>query len=182
MSRSTVADGRTTRGRLSRALTLGAAAVILSQPVGATAVPEPRQGAAAAVVLDAAQIVALLAGRNLEGVYSDATRWAESYADDRTLTYRDRLGQWTGDWSIAMGRFCTFYRDQGINGGCFLVAKRGNNCFDFYTVDPAFRPLATIDDINAGRNWTARGWFVETESSCPPDENHIVRLVVPDRN
>lgn len=162
--------------RLAAAVLAGAAMLIGTGPVTGTAVPETRRSAVATVVLDEAHLVDVLSGRNLEGVYADATRWSESYADDRTLSYSDRFGLWAGDWSIASGRFCTFYRSQSINGGCFLVARRGENCFDFYTVDRAFRPAATIDDIYAGRNWTARGWYVEAESSCPTNEEQLVDL------
>jgi hypothetical protein len=160
--------------RVAAAILAGTAMFAWTAPAAGTAAPDLRRGAVATLVLDGAGLVAVLSGRNLEGVYADATRWSESYANDRTLSYRDRLGLWTGDWSIASSRFCTFYRNQGINGGCFLVARRGENCFDFYTVDLAFRPVAPIDDIYAGRNWTARGWYVEAESSCPPDEKQLV--------
>ncbi|MCE7027421.1 hypothetical protein [Jiella avicenniae] len=134
----------------------------------------PEAGLAETMILDEPGLVAVLSGRNLEGVYADATPWSESYATDGTLSYRDRLGLWTGDWSASDGRFCTFYRSQGINGGCFLVARRGANCFDFYALDAALRTGATREEIFAGRNWTARGWYVEAESSCPTDDRQIV--------
>ncbi|NDW05752.1 hypothetical protein GTK09_15105 [Jiella sp. 40Bstr34] len=149
---------------------------VIAGPVSATAAPEAGRGLVDTVILDEPGLVAVLSGRDLEGVYADATPWAESYYLDGTLSYRDRLGLWAGDWSASNGRFCTFYRNQGINGGCFLVAKRGTNCFDFYALDTALRPGATSEEIFAGRNWTARGWYVEAESSCPADDRQIVDI------
>ncbi|MBP0614145.1 hypothetical protein [Jiella mangrovi] len=127
--------------------------------------------------LDDAGLISALSGRNLEGVYADATPWSEAYAKGGTLSYRDRLGLWAGDWSVRNDRFCTFYRDEAISGGCFLVARRGENCFDFYAVDLSSEPVVAAGDIAAGRNWTARGWYVEAESTCPDENQHVVEIL-----
>ena len=129
--------------------------------------------------MDDAALVVAFAGRNLEGVYANAVPWSESYGADGSLSYRDRKGVWPGDWTVRNARFCTFYRTGDLNGGCFLVARRGDNCFDFYAVGAAFEPGVSSDDIAGGRNWTARGWYVEAEPSCPEDERQIVELILP---
>ncbi|TFF22979.1 hypothetical protein E3C22_11055 [Jiella endophytica] len=126
--------------------------------------------------MDDAALVGAFSGRNLEGVYSDATAWQEAYGMDGTLSYHDREGQWPGNWSVANARFCTFYPGGSLNGGCFLVARRGENCFDFYSVGFASQPAVSAEDVRAGRNWTARGWYVEAEPSCPDDDRKIVDL------
>ena len=165
---------RAPRGLFLRLILASLFVSAFANPVLSTAAPEAGSILSETVILDEQGLVAVLSGRDLEGVYADATPWSESYAIDGTLSYRDRIGLWAGDWSAANGRFCTFYRNQGINGGCFLVARRGSNCFDFYALDPALRPGATRQEIVAGRNWTARGWYVEAESSCPADDRQIV--------
>ena len=123
-----------------------------------------------------AALTTAFAGRHLEGVYSDATHWSESYGADGTLSYRDRQGDWPGDWTVRSARFCTFYRTGELNGGCFLVARRGKNCFDFYAVGSDLTPGVTRGDIASGTNWTARGWYVEAEPSCPEEKRKIVGL------
>ncbi|MBO0903070.1 hypothetical protein [Jiella sonneratiae] len=177
-------DGFAARPRRSRAAVSALSALSLAlslslvgarAPVFATEATGETGSASAAVLADPA-LTAAFSGRDLEGVYADATPWSEAYASDGTLSYRDRIGLWAGDWSVMNGRFCTFYRDQGITGGCFLVARRGENCFDFYAVDETSGPGVPTADILAGRNWTARGWYVESEPSCPQEERHLVGL------
>ena len=125
--------------------------------------------------MDDAALKGAFSGRSLEGVYSDATAWSEAYGADGRLFYRDRNGQSPGDWSVRNDRFCTFYPASGeLTGGCFLVARRGDNCFDFYSVGPASEPGVSSEDLRTGLNWTARGWYVEAEPTCPEDKRQIV--------
>ncbi|MBO0664349.1 hypothetical protein LQ948_17385 [Jiella sp. MQZ9-1] len=123
--------------------------------------------------LDDHALAAAFAGKHLEGVYADARHWSESYTSNGTLSYRDAQGEWSGDWSVRRATFCTFYQSAALNGGCFVVAQRGANCFDFYTVGPRFVAIASADDIRAGRNWTARGWYVGAKPSCPKSGRNL---------
>ncbi|MCQ0987345.1 hypothetical protein [Jiella marina] len=120
-------------------------------------------------VLGDAALVETFSGRRFQGVYSDGSFWHESYDTGGALTYRDAAGQWAGDWSVRNARLCTFYRSDELVGGCFLVARRGKNCFDFYAASLAHEPMASGEDIRRGRNWTARGWTVDGEQTCPDD-------------
>jgi hypothetical protein len=66
-----------------------------------------------------------------------------------------------GQWSVHAGAFCTIY-DNDRAGGCYLVRKMSENCFEFYfiarTEQQALRP---------GRpTWTAQAWLKGDPSTC----------------
>ncbi|MCB8838381.1 hypothetical protein [Aurantimonas sp. VKM B-3413] len=143
---------------LRRGLAAIAAAVLW--PVLAAASP--------AGVMAGPGIAALVSGQTLDGIYSDGGRWNETYRPDGTLAYADRTGQAGGRWSVATNLFCTFYDQTNFVGGCFLVVRRSENCFDFYVVEPGSSgPSVPRQDIERAAGWSARGSLSGKATTCP---------------
>jgi hypothetical protein len=70
------------------------------------------------------------------------------------------MGQFDGTWSIANGKFCTFY--WGVIGGCFDVHQVGKNCFEF---------LLQLDNLKLltkfkTRHWVGRVWRPNEKKTC----------------
>ena len=117
--------------------------------------------------LDDTAIRTLVIGKTLLGHYADGERWRETYFVDEGVDYQDLLGRFSGTWSVADGQLCTLYDDPLLNGGCFLVWRRSDNCVDFYIVSPQTGlPSATEAEMRDGLNWTAQGWRSDRPSSC----------------
>ena len=118
-------------------------------------------------VLGDEAIKTAILGKLLAGTYSDGSRWQERYLVDGGLIYSDDNGIKRGEWRVVSSSLCTLY-DTDLEGGCFIVASRGENCLDFYAVDPAdARPQATEAEIATGTGWTARGWRSDRIATCP---------------
>lgn len=114
--------------------------------------------------LKADEMSSALAGKTLEGRYLSGRAFTERYGADGRLEYSEPGGVTVaGHWSITAGTFCTIY-DGDTSGGCFLVARVGRNCFEF------FFATRTEEDAQRRRtdepSWTARGSIAGEETSC----------------
>lgn len=104
-------------------------------------------------------------GGGFEGYYSDRSPWAETYFTDGHITYKDSNNNWAGAWSFRGNVFCTFYNG-GVDGGCFLIEKSADNCYDFYTVEGDAEPSQPTG--KEPLYWNARGWRKDQPSGCMP--------------
>jgi hypothetical protein len=116
--------------------------------------------------LDTIAIQQAIVGKSFSGVYGDNSTWSETYLVDGDLRYSDPEITSSGAWRVLNDRLCTLYQAD-IEGGCFLVIKRSDNCLDFYAVRSGDGvPLAKQDAIAAGEDWIARGWRSDIATTC----------------
>lgn len=119
--------------------------------------------------LSADEISAALSGKTLEGRYASGRAFTERYKADGRVEYSEAGGMAAGGhWSITAGTFCTIY-DGDTSGGCFLVARVGRNCFEFY-----FTTRTEEDALRRGADdpsWTARGSVAGEATSCEDNAN-----------
>jgi hypothetical protein len=111
------------------------------------------------------EISAVFAGKTIEGHYADGMTFTETYGADGRISYAERSRTMVGRWLVRAGTFCTLY-DSSPTGGCFRVARRGDNCFEFYFV--------ARDEVQAERepglpSWTAQGWVKSEPATCRED-------------
>ncbi|MEM0899346.1 MAG: hypothetical protein AAGI92_05290 [Pseudomonadota bacterium] len=112
-------------------------------------------------------IKTLILGKTLIGSYANGEPWRETYFIDEGLDYQDATGRSRGTWSVQENELCTFYDGDDLNGGCFVVVSRSANCHDFYAIEPSTGVTrATIEEMELGINWTARGWRSDRPSTC----------------
>ena len=65
--------------------------------------------------------------------------------------------------TVRDGSLCFTYADsETIDGGCFTVERRGDNCFDFYATDTTATPFQRRN----GLGWTARARATNRPSTC----------------
>lgn len=114
--------------------------------------------------LSGQQITEAFKGKTLEGYYNDHTPWVETYLASGRVAYSDNRNKWGGRWFLRGRVLCTFY-DDNVNGGCFLVGRVSENCFDFYVVPRETKNGATAKPINPSY-WNARGWATDRKSTC----------------
>jgi hypothetical protein len=117
-------------------------------------------------VLQGPQIIALLEGKTLKGVYADGTPVRESYAvGGKIPDYLDSRQSATGTWSVVNNQLCTFY-NADMAGGCFRVEMIGTNCFDYFaiasSVEEALKPTAKP-------RYTARASIEGLPDTCPDE-------------
>ena len=106
-----------------------------------------------------------LIGVPMQGNYVDGRPWDETYFPDGRISYHDLSNNWSGQWSFRGSGFCTFYND-GANGGCWLVHKVSENCYEFYSLG---RNEKKFKDLPERRLvWVARGWRRSHASTCDP--------------
>ncbi len=102
-------------------------------------------------------------GVTVDGHYSDGRRFSEQYNKDMGLIYSEGPRESAGHWSVIAGAFCTIY-DGDPSGGCFKVARSGENCFEFYFI------ARTEDEVRRRKNgkpgWTARAWIKGRAGTC----------------
>ena len=146
---------------LAKAITHGLlSALIMAAP--ASAMSEPVAGRLAGAALTAAFV-----GKIYRGVYQGGLNWREAYLVDGEVDYQDDLRAARGHWFTRDDLLCTFY-DGGLDGGCFVVVQRSENCFDFYVADESdSRPEAGWDAVRAGFGWTAQGGRSDELPTCP---------------
>ena len=108
-------------------------------------------------------------GATYEGTYRNGIAWREVYIAGGRVIYSDDIRSATGDWFVRDDLLCTFY-DTDLQGGCFVVMRRSENCLDFYAVDLATNePDAGWAAVRDGTGWTARGGRADLMRTCPED-------------
>ena len=117
-------------------------------------------------VLQGPQIIALLEGKTLKGVYADGTPVQETYAvGGKIPDYVDSRQTSTGTWSVVNNQLCTFY-DADMAGGCFRVEIIGSNCFDYFAVASSVEEALTP---TGKPRYTARAHVDGVPDTCPDD-------------
>lgn len=117
--------------------------------------------------LTGSALAAAFVGKIYRGVYQDGINWREAYLVDGEVDYEDDFRAARGEWFVREDLLCTFY-DIGLEGGCFIVIRRSQNCLDFYAVDPSDdQPVAGWDAVHAGFGWTAQGGRSDQIKTCP---------------
>lgn len=150
------------RSRSSRLMALLAVAAF-----AATAGPAGAVSEAASQRLAGAALTSAFVGKVFRGIYQDGTGWREAYLVDGEVDYEDDYRAARGDWFTEDDLLCTFYHT-GLTGGCFIVMRRSENCFDFYAVNPETdRPDASKQAIQTGYDWTAQGSRSDRTPTCP---------------
>lgn len=154
-------------GLAARALRGGLVGLAVLFSVAMAADPAGAVSEPAAQRLTGAALTSAFVGKVFRGIYQDGTRWREAYLVDGEVDYEDDYRAARGDWFVEDGLLCTFYHT-GLTGGCFIVMRRSENCFDFYAVDPRTdMPDASKQAIQAGYDWTAQGARSDRTSTCP---------------
>lgn len=109
-----------------------------------------------------------LIGRTIEGLLDDGDAFTEVLRRDGTSLYRTGQGTFEGRTRITGDAFCFVYPPSTMDH-CFVLWRRGSNCYDFYPADPSGEadadPLAQITGIG----WRARAYRADAESTCPAD-------------
>lgn len=104
--------------------------------------------------LTPAEIYANLAGKAIEGRYASGRTFTERYLSNGQIEYFENGRTLGGHWSVMSGTLCTIY-DGDPAGGCFRVARTGDNCFEFYFVTRTEDAAPGAADVQPF--WTARG-------------------------
>ena len=119
-----------------------------------------------ATVLLGPQIISLLEGKTLKGVYADGSPVQETYAvGGKIPDYVDNYQSSTGTWSVVNNQLCTFY-DSKMAGGCFRVEKLNDNCFDYFVM------ASSVEEALAPQErprYTARAHIQGVADTCPSD-------------
>jgi hypothetical protein len=90
------------------------------------------------------RLKAELGGYTIKGYYTaDRVNFVEVYRRDGVISYKDDQKADAGQWFVRGQAFCTFY--DKINGGCWYVVKRSDNCFEFYAAPHSGAPLGQGD-------------------------------------
>lgn len=109
------------------------------------------------------ELRATFSGVAVDGHYVDGRRFSEQYEIDMGLVYSEGPRETTGHWSVISGSFCTIY-DGDPTGGCFKVARSGENCFEFYFIARTEEQVRRRKDGKPG--WTARAWIKGRPDTC----------------
>lgn len=133
--------------------------------VALLAAPEP--GAANTIWMSDAELTATFGGRSIAGEYENGDRFEETYAESGAVTYRDARRTSGGQWSVRAGTFCTIY-DNDASGGCYRVRQPSKNCFEFHFVA---RTVSEAEEAPRKPDWTARGWFPDSPTTCVDGES-----------
>jgi hypothetical protein len=108
-------------------------------------------------------IRAAFAGATIEGVYGSGETFTESYLANGRIDYVEARRKMAGQWSVVNAQFCTIY-DISPTGGCFRVARLGDNCFEFYFQS---RDEQQATEPDPGKpSWTAQGWRKGEKPTC----------------
>jgi hypothetical protein len=100
----------------------------------------------------------------IEGSYASGRPFTESYRADGRVEYAERGVSMGGYWSVTAGTLCTIY-ELDPAGGCFRVARVGENCFEFYF--SARTEKAAPGPETEKPAWTARGSIRGKSTACP---------------
>ncbi len=118
------------------------------------------------LALQGPQIIAMLEGKTLKGVYADGTPVRETYAvGGKIPDYLDSRQSATGTWSVVNNQLCTFY-DGEMAGGCFRVEKIGGNCFDYFAIASSVEEALTPTEKP---RYTARAHIDGLPDTCPDE-------------
>jgi hypothetical protein len=118
------------------------------------------------LVLQGPQIIAMLEGKTLKGVYANGSPVRETYAvGGKIPDYLDATRSATGTWSVVNNQLCTFY-EADMAGGCFRVEKIGANCFDYFAVASSVEEALTPSEKP---RYTARAHIDGLPDTCPDE-------------
>lgn len=141
-------------------------AILVAACMGASLGHNPANAQATLAPLQADAIGKALLGTRLAGEYPSGRQWAEQINSDGSTIYVE-------DGKISAGRttingpiICFTYEREPLQGGCFEVWRRSDNCFDFYASDSD----ASLDDRRFGQGWSARGWYSNKPATCVSDQ------------
>jgi len=113
--------------------------------------------------LTANQITNQMFGRMFTGEYPSGAGWSEHFKSNLTSTYSESGAKLDGVMRFEGDALCFSYpQSNKWFGGCFQVWKRGNNCFDFYSV----QSNVSLFDRRFGRAWQARAWRTDAVATC----------------
>ena len=116
--------------------------------------------------MTASQIRAEMFGQMFTGEYKSGARWAERFNPNMTSIYVEDGKPIHGHMQFEGFTLCFEYPYRSdLQGGCFEVWKRSDNCFDFYGT----QDIASLDQRRWGRGWTARAWISDQPSTCKSD-------------
>ena len=119
-------------------------------------------------LLPQADITRSLTGKTIEGHYGNGRSFTERYLDDGRIEYSEGGPTIGGHWSVTAGTLCTIY-DTDPTGGCFSVAREGDNCFEFYF---AARTEQWAPGPKGSKpSWTARGSIRGEAGTCHDGAN-----------
>jgi hypothetical protein len=113
--------------------------------------------------LSHAEIHASLSGKSIAGRYASGRPFTERYLANGQIEYIENGRTLGGHWSVTSGTLCTIY-DGDPTGGCFRVARAGDNCFEFYFVPRTEDAAPGPKDLQPA--WTARGAIEGAPSAC----------------
>lgn len=113
--------------------------------------------------LDEAQIRDAFAGKTIQGNYASGKAFTETYATDGAIIYRERDIEYRGHWSVQADAFCTIYHSDPT-GGCFIVKRESENCFEFYFISRTEGQAANNETITPA--WTARAAVTDRDATC----------------
>jgi hypothetical protein len=108
-------------------------------------------------------IRAAFAGTTIEGIYANGETFLESYMANGRIDYVEARRKLAGQWSVVNAQFCTIY-DVSPTGGCFRVARLGDNCFEFYFQSRDEAKAAAPEQDKP--SWTAQGWRKGEKPTC----------------
>lgn len=83
--------------------------------------------------LSEAEILALVAGTTVSGIYENGVPFLEMYGHDGSLRYVMARSMLSGRWYVRGGALCTFYDDG--SGGCFRIERESENCFAYHELE-----------------------------------------------
>ncbi len=109
------------------------------------------------------EIASVFSGATLRGSYSNGREFTEFYHTDGRVEYSERGLTTAGRWSATTGALCTIY-DADPSGGCFLVMRAGENCYEFY-FSSRTEARAPEDRVDPPA-WTARGSLAGRSANC----------------
>lgn len=100
-------------------------------------------------------------GKTIAGVYPSGRGFIETFNVGGRILYRDEQRHVSGRWTVNQRAFCTIY-DGDATGGCYLVRRMGENCYEFYFISRTVNANRKPEDLT----WTAQAWLSEKPSTC----------------
>lgn len=101
------------------------------------------------------------AGKTIVGIYPSGRGFVETFDIGGRVDYRDDRRRVFGRWSVTARTFCTIYEGDA-SGGCFLVRRMSENCFEFYFAARSNRQDPRPEDPS----WSAQAWLLDAPSTC----------------
>lgn len=113
--------------------------------------------------LASGEIASLFSGATLRGNYANGREFSEYYHSNGRVEYSEPGLTTAGRWSATTGALCTIY-DADPSGGCFLVMRASENCYEFY-FSSRTEARAPEDRVEPPA-WTARGSLAGRSAGC----------------